>query len=70
MKCEVVSVVVASNGVKRVGPECGRPAQFCDGGCWMCFTCARALRDEGDILTPRGERRFREIERVVYALPS
>lgn len=70
MKCEVVSVVVDSNGVERIGPECGRPAQFCDGDCWMCFTCARALRDEGDILSPRGERRFREIERVVYALPS
>lgn len=67
MKCEVVSVLVDLSGAKRIGPECGKPAQFCDGNTWFCFTCARSLRD---ILTPRGERRFREIERVVCALPS
>jgi hypothetical protein len=71
MKCEVIVDWESDRNGELADPiECGRPAQFCDGGCWMCFTCARAMRDEGDILTPRGERRFAEIERVVYALPS
>jgi hypothetical protein len=70
VKCEVVTkVLVDSEGLHCGEVECGRPAQFHD-GCWMCFTCARAMADEGDVLSAAGQRRFREIERVVASLPS
>jgi hypothetical protein len=71
MKCQVVTKFrFSAEGLIVEQKECGRPAEFHDNDCWMCFTCARACRDEGDILSAAGERRFAEIERVVYALPS
>ena len=70
MKCEaVVDWEFDQNGEIVEEIVCGKPATFHD-ECWLCFTCARAMRDEGDILSVAGERRFAEIERVVYSLPS
>lgn len=71
MKCEmIVDWKVDQHGEPGDEIECGRDAIFCDNNVRMCFTCARAMCNEGDVLTKRGERRFREIERVVYSLPS
>jgi hypothetical protein len=71
MKCQmIVDWMVDRFGEQGDEIECGRDAVFCDNDVHMCFTCARAMRDEGDILSTRGERRFREIERVVCSLPS
>ena len=70
-KCEmIVDWNVDKHGEQGDEIECGREAILCDNGVRMCFTCARAVHREGDILTPRGTRRFREIERVVASLPS
>jgi hypothetical protein len=71
MKCEMVTKILTDDDGFHIGEvECGRDAIFCDNGERMCFTCARAVDREGDILTPRGTRRFREIERIVASLPS
>ena len=71
MKCEMVTRILTDGDGFHIGEqECGRDAIFCDNNVHMCFTCARTLDREGDILTARGARRFREIERVVASLPS
>jgi hypothetical protein len=71
MKCEmIISWQVNKHGEPSDEIVCGRDAIFCDNGARMCFTCARVVCNKGDILSARGQRRFREIERVVYSLPS
>lgn len=71
MKCEmIVRVILADDGLQAGEESCAKDAIFCDNGLRMCFTCARAMVNAGDILTANGTRRFREIERVVYSLPS
>lgn len=70
MKCEMVTRVLIDLDGMHYGEEtCGKEAVIKDGP-WFCFTCARHLDREGDILTAQGTRRFREIERVVASLPS
>lgn len=71
MKCEVIGDILYDIDGRQIGEvECGREAILRDNDVSMCFTCARAMAEEGDILSARGTRRFREIERVVASLPS
>jgi hypothetical protein len=70
-RCEmIVDFQVDRHGDVGDEIECGREAIMRDNNVSMCFTCARAMVEEGDILSARGTRRFREIERVVASLPS
>jgi hypothetical protein len=67
-KCQTIKVVFSEP--KNIEIECGKPATIYSGGTHLCFTCARTAANLGDVLAPTVQRRFRQIERVVCALPS